>query len=115
MSGGKWWKADARLWNSVPPVRLNRMPPTAFLRLMLYFFDVQNGDGSAPDDEGIDLPDAQTARARAIEGARSMLAEMVLRRGELDLNGAVTIRDASGAVIDVVSFSHSVSITTSDN
>jgi hypothetical protein len=46
-----------------------------------YFFHVFN-DETSLDEEGIELPDLETARAHAIKGARSLMSDS-LKRGRI--------------------------------
>jgi hypothetical protein len=68
-----------------------------------FFFHVCNGDGHTPDDEGIDLAGQTAARGIAIDSVRSMVAEDV-RRGVIDLDGRIMIRDRLGNDLLIVDF-----------
>jgi hypothetical protein len=68
-----------------------------------FFFHVCNGDGYTSDDEGIDLAGQTAARGIAIDSVRSMVAEDV-RRGIIDLDGRILIRDLSGNDLLTVEF-----------
>ena len=61
-----------------------------------FFFNVIDGV-SAPDDEGIDLPDLHAARAEGVRGAGEMLRELAgdLSEGEW----RVDVADETGAVV----------------
>ena len=43
-----------------------------------YYMHVHNGGGFAPDEEGRELADVETAMAEAVKGARSLLSAEVL-------------------------------------
>jgi hypothetical protein len=68
-----------------------------------FFFHVCNGEGLIPDEEGIDLAGQTAARGIAIDSVRSMVAEDV-RRGIIDLDGCIMIRDRSGNDLLTVDF-----------
>ncbi len=66
-----------------------------------FFFNIRNGNGLTEDEEGRDFPDVAAARAEALKGVRSIVAEEV-KEGRLDLAGQVEILDEAGApVLDV--------------
>jgi hypothetical protein len=65
-----------------------------------YFFDLKSSDGSALDDEGMELPDAQAAHAVAIDALLSAARESVIE-GSVDQNFAVHVRDDAGPVLEV--------------
>ena len=73
----------------------------------LYFFNLYNGTGFVPDEEGRELPDPDAARAEAIHGARSLIADEVLK-GRLDLNGRLDVLDGSGSLLFTIFFSDAV-------
>ncbi|HZF96376.1 MAG TPA: Crp/Fnr family transcriptional regulator [Allosphingosinicella sp.] len=68
-----------------------------------YFFNIRNGNGLTEDEEGRDFPDVRAARAEALKGVRSIVAEEV-KEGRLDLAGRVEITDESGASIEDIPF-----------
>jgi hypothetical protein len=74
-----------------------------------YFFHVVNGDGRSQDHEGAELPSPDEARAHAVDGVRSMLAEDV-RVGTLDLAGRIEVTDERGAQLFDVRYCDAVSI-----
>lgn len=59
-----------------------------------YYFQVNNGQGLTPDEEGIDLQDEAAARAMAMDSIRSIISEES-RKGLIDLDGYVDVNDAS--------------------
>ena len=75
-----------------------------------YYFPIQNGDGSAPDDEGMELPDFEAAWIHAVAGARSMMSDSI-RRGKLDLAAYIEIEDEARAVLERVTFREAVTIS----
>ncbi len=80
----------------------------------LYRFDIHNGNGLTPDEEGRDLPDAAAARAEALAGIRSILAEDVLQ-GRLDLRGRIEVRDERDGLLFSVTFAEALRIEEPDN
>lgn len=68
-----------------------------------FYFDVFNGHGQTPDEEGLDLADESSARVIALDSVRSMVAEDA-RKGLIDLNGRIDVKDDDGEVLLTVSF-----------
>ena len=68
-----------------------------------FHFNIVNGSGTTPDDQGQELPGPDEARALAVEGARSLLSAEVLD-GDLDLRGRIEVTDDRGTVIITVEF-----------
>ncbi|GAN46021.1 hypothetical protein ABID82_001679 [Methylobacterium sp. PvP062] len=62
-----------------------------------YYFDTCDGDDAISDDEGIDLPDAESARRAAI-GVLPDMARDKLPDGDRRIF-AVSVRDADGSVV----------------
>lgn len=75
-----------------------------------YFFNVENGFGFVEDEEGRELPDLEAARAEALKGVRSILAEDV-SKGRLDLDGRLDVKDEAGRVVLTISFAEAISLT----
>jgi hypothetical protein len=62
-----------------------------------YFFHLSDGGGFVEDEEGLDLPDDDAARAKATEAARSIMASDLLG-GRLDLASFIAVqRDGAPA------------------
>jgi hypothetical protein len=74
-----------------------------------FYLHVINGTGRAPDEEGVELADAQAAEARAVEGIRSILSDEA-KAGRMDLDGRIEISDESGAIVRTVSFEDALEI-----
>lgn len=68
-----------------------------------FFFDVHNRIGLIADEEGRELADVEVARAEALKGARSIIADEVLQ-GQLDLDGRIDVADADGSLLFSISF-----------
>lgn len=52
-----------------------------------FFFNVTDRYNSPDDEEGVELPNVAAARERAVQGARSLLCDDIMR-GILDLKGS---------------------------
>lgn len=74
-----------------------------------FYFHVFNGTGETHDDEGVDLPDLDSARLRALSSIRSILREEI-RGGLLDFGGVVRIMDDRGRLLLEVPFATAVEV-----
>ena len=74
-----------------------------------FYFHIFNGTGETHDDEGVDLPDLDSARARALSSIRSILREEI-RGGLLDFGGVVRITDRYGALLLEIPFAMAVEV-----
>lgn len=74
-----------------------------------FYFHLSNGVGEIRDEEGADLPDLETARARAVSAIRSILSEE-LSRGLLDLTGMIHITDDSDQPVLDVRYTEAVEV-----
>jgi hypothetical protein len=68
-----------------------------------YYLHLCNGAEYAEDDEGIDVPDAITARARAVEGLRDVLAGD-LHSGHLNTASFIEVEDEQRQLVLTISF-----------
>ena len=75
-----------------------------------FYMHVCNGNGFVEDDEGVELPDMDVARAKAIEAARDLMASE-LRAGELDLASFIEVEDENHALLFTLHFSDAVTLT----
>ncbi len=75
-----------------------------------YRFNVDNSIGFVADEEGRELPDLAAARAEALKGVRSILAEDVLN-GRLDLKGRLEVTDEAGEILATIGFADAVDIS----
>ena len=75
-----------------------------------YHFNIRDGRGFTPDDEGLDLSSATDARALAIKGARSLVSADVLD-GALDLSGQIEITDDEGDEVLTIRFRDAVRVS----
>lgn len=81
-----------------------RLPPVP-----RFFFHVRD-DIDAPDSEGAELPDLESARERALHEARSMMCETLLRDGRISLDHRIEIEDEQGELRATVQFADAVTI-----
>jgi len=75
-----------------------------------YFFHLCEQERSAIDHEGTDLPNDESARAHAIAGIRSILAEDLRDGGTINLMGTIDVLTTDGVVRFVVEFGDAVTI-----
>ncbi|HET9639725.1 MAG TPA: hypothetical protein VFP12_11000 [Allosphingosinicella sp.] len=73
-----------------------------------YFFHLYN-DIVTMDEEGLDLPDLEAARANGIKEAREMMLETVAE-GRINFSHRIDIADESGAVVDSITFAEAVRV-----
>lgn len=74
-----------------------------------FFFNIRNGNGLTPDDEGRDFGDLGEARAEAVKGIRSIMGEEA-KAGRIDLRGRIEMTDEAGAEVGSVGFGEAVEI-----
>lgn len=74
-----------------------------WLSMPRFFFHVYNGHGKTPDEVGSDLEDQSAARQLALDSIRSMVSEDA-RRGMIDLNGRIEVRDGADNLLVTVEF-----------
>ena len=73
-----------------------------------FYFHVFN-DETSLDDEGLELPDLEAARAHAVEGARSLMSDLVWR-GRIVLSHHIAIQNEQGELLLDVRFGDAVEI-----
>jgi hypothetical protein len=73
-----------------------------------YFFHVYD-DIVVTDDEGMELPDADAARAAAVAGIREMMCEQV-KKGRIVLHHRIEVEDAAGAPVLSLTFGDVVAV-----
>jgi hypothetical protein len=61
-----------------------------------YFFNVYD-DMVATDEEGVELPNVEAARLRALAGARDLMCSQV-KHGYVDLSHWIDVVDEAGAI-----------------
>ena len=73
-----------------------------------FFFHIYD-DTIALDDDGMDLPDVETARQQALLGARSLICEEVAK-GHLNLSYRIEVEDENGRPVLTLPFASAVRI-----
>jgi hypothetical protein len=74
-----------------------------------YFFQVCNGQGLTPDEEGIDLQDEAAARSMAMDSIRSIISEEA-RKGLIDLDGYIDVKDDAAQTLTRIAFPEAFSL-----
>ena len=75
-----------------------------------FYFHICDGLGFCEDTEGLDLPDADAARTKAVEGLRDVLAGE-MRAGQLNLAAFIEVEDESRKHLFTLSARQVVNIT----
>jgi hypothetical protein len=75
-----------------------------------YYFHICNGTGFVQDEEGLELPGPEAARAEAVRSARSIMASDV-QRGMLDLSSFIEIEDEEHRLVQTLGFGEAVDLT----
>jgi hypothetical protein len=68
-----------------------------------YYLHLRN-DLDVPDEEGVELPDLDSARAKAAANARFTLAQTAMDEGKINFTHRIDIEDADGRILDTVWF-----------
>lgn len=71
-----------------------------------FFFHIHD-DVVIRDDEGLELPDTDAARAEAVRGIRAMICDQVMK-GRLALHHRVNVEDEAGAPVLALAFEDAV-------
>ena len=74
-----------------------------------YFFHLHN-DIDSLDEEGVELPGLEAARAMARRSVQFAAAESVKDEGHLVLDHHIDIADESGAIVETVRFRDVVTV-----
>ncbi|MEA1015663.1 hypothetical protein SH591_13050 [Sphingomonas sp. LY54] len=74
-----------------------------------FYFHIRSDDVEILDDEGSEFPDLDAAWREAIDGARGILSQEVLK-GSLPLHERIDIADEAGGVLRTVPFTDVVEI-----
>ena len=74
-----------------------------------FYFHLRD-DLDARDEEGVELPDAESARAYAVTNARDIMSGTLKRQGRISLWHRIDVEDEHGALVMAVPFSTSVEI-----
>ena len=75
----------------------------------LFYFHVCDGTGFVEDEEGRELDDEETARAEALKGARSIMADDV-QRGQLDFSSFIEVEDEAHQLLFTITFAEAVEV-----
>lgn len=75
----------------------------------LFFFNLRN-DMSVDDEEGLELPNLEAARARAEAYALDMTAATVLEERKINLHHRIEVTDGMGQKVLTVEFGDLVTI-----
>lgn len=78
-----------------------------------FFFDIFNGDGATPDNDGLELEDQRLAKVIAVDSVRSIVAEEA-RMGVIDLAGRIEVKDGGGEVLLVVNYAEAFKLRLPD-
>ena len=98
--------ANIFLWvKMIPPITM-LLP----LFSMLYYFNLHNSVGLIRDEEGVDLPDLDSAREEAIRNARALIADDVLK-GRLDLKAKLDILAEDGTRLFALRFADAIEVS----
>ena len=73
-----------------------------------FFFNLYD-DLDVLDEEGLELPDLEAAKAVGVQNARSIAAEQVLG-GKLVLSSRIEITDERGKVVKKIRFADAIEI-----
>jgi hypothetical protein len=76
----------------------------------LFFLNIHDKLGFAQDEEGVELPSLEAARAKAIEGIRSLLSDDV-KHGRLDFGGRIEVVDDQSGLLTTIHFEEAVEIS----
>jgi hypothetical protein len=74
-----------------------------------FFFHLHN-DLDCADEEGVELPNLEAARAHAVRQVRVTFAETAKDIGRVVLHHRIDIEDAGGAVLATVHFGDAVQV-----
>jgi hypothetical protein len=74
-----------------------------------FYFHLHD-DSDVPDEEGVELPDLQAARALALQLARVTFAETAKDEGRVVLHHRIDVEDENGVVLDTVRFGEAVKV-----
>lgn len=74
-----------------------------------FFMHLRDGTDEVLDPEGVELPDLDAARSKALTAARDVLAGDV-RHGLIDLRYRIDAEDEAGRLVYSLPFKHAFSI-----
>lgn len=79
-----------------------------------FYFHLREADGVVIDSEGLDLPDADAAHARAIAETKGLLAVELCDSPVVDLTRIIDVTDESGAMIHSFRFDEIIMVMRRD-
>lgn len=68
-----------------------------------FYFHVRD-DADSPDEEGVELPDAEAARDYAAKSARELMCDTLKQEARITPHHRIDIEDEQGGVIATVRF-----------
>lgn len=68
-----------------------------------FFFHLEDRSGRMADEEGVELPDFDSAHRHALQAARLIICDEVVR-GHVDLRQSILVEDQSGHRLADISF-----------
>jgi hypothetical protein len=74
-----------------------------------FYFHLRD-DLDARDEEGMDLPDAEAARAYAVTNARDIMSGTLKSHGRISLAHRIDVEDEHGALVMAVIFGDAVDL-----
>jgi len=69
-----------------------------------YFLHVRDADRLLRDPDGIHLHDVEAARVEAIQSARELMADSIVRDGHIGIERSIVVGNDMGATLLVVPF-----------
>jgi len=66
--------------------------------LSRFYFQLREGLGQLLDPDGVELPDLQSAKAKALAAARDTLSHE-MKAGILDLRYRIEVEDSAGSIL----------------
>jgi hypothetical protein len=74
-----------------------------------YYLHMSDGNGFIEDEEGVDLPDEEAARATALRCARDVMMGEV-RSGTLDLTSFIEVEDEQRKLLFTLTFADALEV-----
>lgn len=73
-----------------------------------YFFNIVEGNSSAIDPDGADLPDVAAARREAVLSVRAIVGDDLRSGGSFTADRRIEVTDESGKVVFSLSFTDAI-------
>ncbi len=74
-----------------------------------FFFHIEDRGGRVADEEGVELSDADSAHRHALQSARLIICDEVVR-GRIDMRRAILVEDEDGRRVADLPFSAALAI-----